>query len=443
MQFEFAAPSGRDTDNRTANTARLLNMYRESAGDGSIWCRSMPGMTQFATTAKVFCRAMAEVDDEIYVAQGGTLFQITSGGSAVTLGAIVDDVETSISGNNGNVTVVAGGVYYVWDGATLTQPTGGAFSTFGDVTFFAQLTILTEDGGRRVQWSGLADPTSLGALDFATTEARDDKILRVMPVGSALWFLKDTSIEPWYSTGTGVAATPGATIERGLKSRNLAVQIPGGAFFVGDDNNVYIGNMGGLQDISITAVSVAIADGTPERVFYFESLGNKFCALIFGDRPAWVYNTLSGEWCERAQGVLLGAWDAKACVKALGTWYVGTDSGPVATLGRTNQDFGATMIRRIISRTIEQDGKRFTIPQVQVRTKVGVFDAAPELGMRMSNTFGLTWQVDRTDAPQTLGELGEYLNRTIFRRLGSYRQATMELTLSTTDDVTISSVAYV
>tara|TARA_R110000824_G_C15174474_1_gene673192 strand:- start:104 stop:1426 length:1323 start_codon:yes stop_codon:yes gene_type:complete len=440
MQFEFAAPSSQDVDNRSANTARLLNMYREDAGDGAIWLRSLPGMTQFADTQAIFCRAMAEVDDEIYVVQGGTLFKITPGGSAVTLGAVTDSAATSISGNNGNVTIVAGGTYYVWDGATLTTPVGGAFSDFGDVSFYGQLTILTETGGRRVQWSGLADPTSLGALDFATTEARDDNILRVMPVGSSLWFFKDTSIEPWYASGFGVAATPGATIERGLKSRNLIAGMPGGVFFVGDDNVAYMGSMNGLQPISITAVSVAIANGNPERAFYFESLGNAFVALIFADRPAWVYNTKTGEWCERAQGVNLGAWDAKACVKALGTFYVGTDSGLVATLGRTNQDFGATMTRRIVSRTIAQDGVRFNVPKVQVTTKAGFYGPAPSIGMRMSNTFGMTWQVNRT---QSLGELGEYLDRTMFRKLGRYRQATMELTLSTDDDVTISAVAYV
>jgi hypothetical protein len=440
MQFEFAAPSALDTANRSANTARLLNMYREDAGDGAIWCRSLPGMTQFATTGSVFCRAMAEVDDEIYLVQGGTLFQITTGGVAVTLGAVTDSANTSISGNNGNVTVVAGGTYYVWDGTTLTTPVGGAFSDFGDVSFFAQLTILTENGGRRVQWSALADPTSLNALDFATTEARDDHILRVMPVGSSLWFFKDTSIEPWYATGTGVAATPGATIDRGLKSRNLITQMPGGVFFVGDDGNTYMGSMNGLQDISIAAVSVAIADGEPERAFYFESRGQSFVALIFAERPAWVFNTTTGEWCERAQGLMMGPWDAKACVKALGTFYVGTDTGPVATLGRTNQDFGATMTRRIISRTVQQDGQRFNVPKIQVTTRVGFFDVEPEISMRMSNNFGLSWGLYRQ---QGLGERGEYLNRTIFRRLGRYRQATMELTLSTTDDVTISAVAYV
>ena len=440
MQFEFAAPSALDLSNRSANTARLLNMYREDAGDGAIWCRSMPGMTQFATTSLVFCRAMAEVDDEIYLAQGGMLFQITTGGAAIALGAITDSENTSISGNNGNVTVVAGGTYYVWDGATLTQPSGGAFSDFGDVSFFAQLTILTERAGRRVQWTSLADPTTLNALDFATTEARDDKLLRVMPVGSALWFFKDTSIEPWYATGTGVAATPGATIDRGLKSRNLIAQVPGGVFFVGDDSNTYLGSMNGLTPITIEAVATAIADGVPERAFYFESLGQTFVALVFGDRPAWVYNTKTGEWCERAQGNLLGPWDAKACVRARGIFYVGTDSGPVATLGRTNRDFGGTLVRRIVSRTVVQEGLRFNVPKIQVTTKVGFYDPAPTIGMRMSNTFGKTWKIERTG---TLGELGDYLDRTIFRRLGRYRQATMELTLSTEEDVTISAVAYV
>jgi hypothetical protein len=439
MQFEFAAPSALDTDNRSANTARLLNMYREPAGDGAIWCKSLPGMTQFTDMARNDCRAMAEVGDEIYVVQGGYFYRVTSAGGLVLLGFVVDDVETTISSNNGNVTVVAGGIYYVWNGTTLSQPVGGAFSVFGDVTFFAQLTVLTEEGGRRVQWSGLADPTSLDALDFATTEARDDVILRTMPVGSALWFFKETSIEPWYSLGTGLAALPGATIDRGLKARNLLAQIPGGAFFVGDDNTVYLAGNNTIDRISNVAVETAITEGDPSRTLYFEDEGNKFCALIFNQRPAWVYNIITGEWCERTQGVDIGPWDAKASVKVLGIFYVGTDAGLIATLDRSNQDLGAVMVRRIVSRTVQSDGNWFTLPRVQVTSRIGFFDDEPQLAMRMSRNFGLSWQLHRQ---QGLGDRGEYLNRTIFRRLGQYRQATMELTLSTTSDVNISAAAF-
>jgi hypothetical protein len=439
MQFEFAAPSALDTDNRSANTARLLNMYREPAGDGAIWCKSILGMTEFADTGRTACRAMAEIGDEIYVAQGGRLIRVTAAGAVVTLGGINDDVETTISSNNGNVTVVAGGIYYVWNGTTLTQPTGGAFSAFGDVTFFAQFTVLTEDGGRRVQWTGLADPTSLDALDFATTEARDDSILRTMTVGSALWFFKETSIEPWYSTGAGLAALPGATIERGLKSRNLIAEIPNGAFFVGDDNTVYLAGGGTIDRVSNVAIETAITEGDPTRALYFEDEGHKFCALVFTSRPSWIYNIITGEWCERAQGVDLGPWDAKACIKVLGTFYVGTDAGLIASLSRNNQDFGSTMVRRIVSRTVQNDGNWFTLSKVQVTTRIGFFDAEPQIAMRMSKNFGLSWQIDRQ---QGLGERGEYLNRTIFRRLGQYRQATMELTLSASADVTISASAF-
>ena len=439
MQFEFAAPSALDTDNRSANTARLLNMYREPTGDGAIWCKSLPGMTEFADTARTACRAMAEIGDEIYVAQGGRLIRITAAGTVVTLGVITDDAATTISSNNGNVTVVAGGTYYVWNGVTLTTPVGGAFSDFGDVTFFAQLTVLTEASGRQVQWSGLADPTSLDALDFATTEARDDNILRTMPVGSALWFFKETSIEPWYSLGTGLAALPGGTIERGLKSRNLISQIPNGAFFVGDDNTVYLAGNNTIDRISNVAIETAITEGEPSRALYFEDEGHKFCALIFTGRPAWLYNIITGEWCERAQGVDIGPWDAKACIKVLGTFYVGTDAGLVASLSRNNQDLGGTMVRRIVSRTVQNDGIWFTLPKVQVTTRIGFFVTEPQLAMRMSKNFGLSWQIDRQ---QGLGDLGEYLNRTVFRRLGQYRQATLELTLSTDSDVNISASAF-
>lgn len=438
MKFEFAAPSSLDTDNRSANTARLLNMYREPAGDGAIWCKSLLGMKLFANTGKVFCRAMAEVAGRIFVAQGGFLFRLSAAGSVQNLGAINDDESTTISSNNGLVTIVAGGAYYVWDGTTLTQPETGAFSDFGDVTFFGQLTILTERNGRRVQWSGVADPMTLDGLAFATTEARDDNILRVIPVGAALWFLKQTSIEPWYQSGADIAAVPGATIDRGLKSRSLAVQIPSGVFFVGDDGRAYVGG-GSIEGVSNPAVETSIAQDEAIRTFYFEDEGHKFCAIVFRGRPSWVYNLATNEWCERSEGNLFGPWTARASVKSDGVFYVGTETGAIATLERVNSDFGMTMPRRIISRTVENEGRRFTLSGVQVVTRAGFFDIAPQIYMRMSKDFGMTWGADRQ---KSLGERGEYLTRTVFRRLGQYRQATMEITVSDPVDVNVKSEVY-
>lgn len=435
MAFEFAAPSALDADNMSANTARLLNMYREPAGDGAIWCKSLLGMTQFADTGTVFCRAMAEIKDEIYLAQGGSLFRITSAGVPVLLGAINDSPETSISGNNGNITVVAGGVYYVWDGTTLTTPTGGAFEDFGDVSFFGQLTLLTERNGRRVQWSGVANAEALSGTNYATTEARDDINLRVMPVGSSLWIMKQTSIEPWYQSGEGIAAVPAATIDRGLKARNLAVQIPSGVFFIGDDNQAYLG-AASLDAVSTTAVNTSISQSDAVRVLYFEDEGHKFCAIIFSDRPALLYNLSTGEWCERAEGNDLLTWTARACVKANGSFYIATEAGMVARLERTNADLGRVMLRRIISRTFNAGGARFSIAKAHVQTRVGFFDVAPLIGVRMSKDFGMTWGDNRQ---LSLGERGEFLTRTIFRRLGQFRQATMEITLSDAVDVNIKA----
>jgi hypothetical protein len=97
-----------------------------------------------------------------------------------------------VSGNNGDVLIVAGGKYYRWDGTTLDQPTVGAFSDFGSVDFVGGYTMLTELGGRLFQWSALANSDSLPGLNFASAEARDDAIIRGVAINRNYWIFKSS-----------------------------------------------------------------------------------------------------------------------------------------------------------------------------------------------------------------------------------------------------------
>lgn len=435
---EFVGQSRSDADHRQGETSRLINCYREPM-EGGHRIKSVPGTTLFADIDAVFMKDMAEIGGEIYTVCGGTLFGVSSTGSIANIGSVTDG-DATISGNNGKVTVAAGGVYYVWDGTDLTTPTGGAFTATGSVEFIGQTTVMTEKDGRRFQWSAVADPTTINALDFATAEGRDDDILRAVVINGNLWLMKEKSCEIWYQSGVGFTRIAGGVLDTGLKAFGLVAKFDGGAFFVGDDGVAYITNGAGLQPVSTTAVETDISQGSARRCFYYEDEGHKFCVIQFSDRFAWVYDLATGEWHNRASGTELNPWRVVAAVKAFGYWHVGGDLGNILRLGRTNADDGAVLVRKMTSRTL-LTGQYQTISRFEVLGRSGEVDISgrePAVMLRVSKDRGKTWGAEKW---RTFGAIGDYDKRVVWRALGRARQFTVELTITDPVELPIQSQA--
>jgi len=491
VSLTFAGQSARDQDNEQGNSGRLINCYREPlppGGKSTHAIKSVLGMTEFVTLPDLHVRDMTFLGSSFYVLVSDTLYSIGQAGTATALGTTVSAEGAQIFGNktlaNQNVCVVSDGRYFVWDGSTMSEPTSGAFSAFGSGDFLSGYVLLTEEDGQRLQWSDLADPTSLPGLNFATMEGRDDNNLRVMAIGGRAWIMKERSIEVWYPTGqagaNAFARMTGAVYDIGLKSKRLAAKFNGGAFFVGSDGIVYLTDGATRQPISSSAVETAIRYSDPTTCFSYTDEGHKFCVIKFSDRPAWCYDIATGEWHERANGFGNDLWNAEASAKAWGDWYVGSITGKIDKLSRTNEDNGAAMVRRIVSSTLYNEGKRFRIPKLEFTGRVGRFDQSsfttyvdtimdredgtpipyeydalvledadyweingeytrePQIMVRLSKDNGQTWGPERT---RDIGRQGEYRQRIVLRSLGQFRQATAEVTTSDPIDFTMDANA--
>ena len=346
-ELQFFGQSVEVGNSRWGGTSRLINLYSQPIGNRRV-LRTVIGSEDFSSPSGLFCRAMAEVSGRLYAVFGPTLYEIEHDGTATSKGTVSNDRDCCISGNNGEVTVTAGGNYYVLTGSSLESPDDGAFSAYGSVGFFNQYTILTEKDGRRVQWSQPADAKTLDGLDFASAEARDDNIIRGMAVTPEYWIFKEQSIERWGAGGAGgISVIPGAVIEKGLKSFRLVSAIPNGAVFVGTDDVVYLAGGGALQPISTAGVSYSLSNESPESVIYYEDEGQQLCAVTFSDRPAWVFSLATREWHERASGNGLKAWEARRAVAAYGSYFIGTDANGIKRLVRTNKDGSDVIVQHV------------------------------------------------------------------------------------------------
>lgn len=439
---EFVGQSSRDDDNASSNTSRLVNVYREGTGDGKKVLKSVLGMEPHVVLGGVFVRAMTAVGPHIYALCGGRLWRIAADGSLDDLGAVDDSEDASISSNGGDVTIASGGKYYLWDGSALTQPATGAFTDFGSVCYGSRYTILTERNGRRFCWSDLADPATLPGLNFSEADGQDDDILRAMLINGALYFLKTQSHEIWYVTGeagaSAFARTSGGVREVGLASVSLIAQFTGAAFMVGSDGRAHLVSGGALQPISTPAVETAIKLSEPKYCLTYDDEGHTFCAIVFGDRAAWVYDVATGEWHERAEGASLGPWSASCAVKLGSRWFVGRDGGEVSQLGRRNRDGEKPLVREATSKTLENDGQRFVLSEFELIPRRGYSDGV--MSIATSRDFGATWTAWKE---RRVGPVGNHAGRVIWRGLGQFRQCTVKVRWTDPADMSLSSSARV
>jgi hypothetical protein len=440
-QVQFVAQSGFDPDNIAAATGRLVNVYPEPTVEGDTVLKSVFGMSDHVELDGVFVRAMATINGVLYAACNGQFVSISVDGSVSVIGAVDDSIDCSISGNNGDVTIVSGGKYYVWDGVTLTQPTPGNFTDFGSHDFIANYTVLGQRGGNQIQWSGLG-LTTLPALNFASADGIDDEIVRVLNINGVMWVLKERSREIWYHTGeTGVDAfqrMTGGIQDVGLAGFGLVAKIPGSAFLVGSDGRAHIVSGYSLQPVSTPPVETAIKTMGPEYCLTYEDEGHTFCAIVFKDAPAWVYDIATGLWHERAEGVDLNPWTASVTAKAHGRWYVGRDTGAVSILSRSNSDGDTPLAREVTSSTLRMDGKRFTAREFEIFPRQGFATGTVEL--RTSKDGGITWG---TAKAKQIGPTGNYGNRVIWRNLGQARQLTARLRITDPIEVPILTTGRV
>lgn len=445
MKVQFAGQSARDADNPAANPSRLINAYFEPmvpGGRSGGVLRAVPGMADFATINGVFARAMAERNGEILAIIGENLHRITTDGTVSLIGDVdaTDDI-VGLDKSTGYAVAVAGRKYWHWDGTTLTTIVSGNIPNPASIAYLGGYVIVSEYDERTFGWSALADPTTWSGLDFASAEITDDPIVRLVAFKDALLIFKRSGFERWAVTGLAgpdaFQRIGGAQEEPGLAAYGLIVTFPNGLSYVGSDGKVHVV---GIGPISTPPVEVAIEKKQPLRMFYYEQRGHGMICLVFRDTAAWCYDTATGEWHEREEN---GApWTARASVKVGSSWYVATDAGQIAKLSAPCLDFGSPMVRRFISRTLEApNSQRFTVASVEAFPRVqgdiqGDGDWSEAKVTLRTSRDGVTFGPPKD---RGVGGAGEYETRLVWRALGQFRRATVELSISSASDIPLLS----
>ncbi len=454
-KVNFATESALAGDNPGVTAQRLVNCYASPTSVGArspFVLRSVLGYSglAFSKLGNYDLVAALGGPDYLYTVASGRLSEVSSTGSVALLGSVGVDDETVMARTEGGVAIAAAGNYYLWDGSTVTQPLGGAFTNEGSVAFMDQYTVISEEGGRRVEWTELADPATRNASHVKVKEGRPDNVVRLLSAQGRLWVLGETSSEIWYNTGEAGALAfervPGGVIDTGLLGKTLCMDYQNSVFLVGDDRVVYRASGLSFEPMSTTAVNRAIEEEAPTHIFAYEDRGHKFVCVRFANRPAWCYDLATGGWHERSSGEDFGGWDIVATSQSYGKWLAANSSADIEHLTRSNYDRLEPLRRVMVSLPLDVGGKYVSVSVLEFRIQGGLdaitegldMDAEASAMLRVSRdggaTFGLEKQVN-------IGRLGEFGRRARFRGLGRSDQWTFELAISDKAELPVESLA--
>jgi hypothetical protein len=312
--------------------------------------------------------------------------------------------------------------------------------------------VHTVPGTGQFQISGLNDLT-YDALDVATAEGRPDNLVMVASVNRHLWLFGEQTTEVWWNSGNPdfpFERIEGAFLEMGTAAAGSCVRVARSVAWVGSDENGKgtVWHAQGLTPVRISTHAVEHALAGCSRLseasaFGYQQGGHEFYQLsVPGNHDqneaggTWVYDFSTGLWHERSYLNSTGEEPHRAWVgaAAFGEVVVGDrEDGRLYTYDLAYYLDGTRPIRRMRQAPhVSQDEKRIRYHALELQAEPGVGlvtgqGSAPLVYLSWSDDGGHTWSNEHA---ASLGAMGQYKNRCIWRRLGVGRDRVFRVTTS-------------
>lgn len=423
--------------------AVLVNCYAEKADgdkldDFALW--PTPGLTQWANVGTGPHRASIVCAGILYVVSGGTLYSVASDGTETALAGIPGTGPVRIACNYTDVCIAANGTGYVWSGGSLTAPVPFDVS---DVIFADGYILWVVKDSEQFIISGLDNATSYDPADIAAAEGAPDNIIGVINDHRDIQFYGGATTEIFYNSGAAdfpFERQGNAFIERGTLDRDSLVKMDNTVYFVGDDRIVYTLTGYQPQRISTHAIEYNLRTATYARGFTYSEEGHKFYVLEV-DSGTFVFDVATGAWHKR-QSWGSTWWRCNGAVNAYGqTLLTDRNDGRIyiPSLDEFTED-GDIIAVEITLPTLEYNRQRVTMYAFEATIETGAGDAAtpdPQIALTYSDDGGHTWS---NEMWRSMGLVGEYRHRAIWRKLGQFRVRQMRLRI--TDSVRRLVISY-
>lgn len=417
--------------------AKLVNAYSQaSEGDKAdgFMVMAIPGLDVFANVAAQAVRGVHEMAGTLYAVIGTTLYSVSSGGTPITIGTIGGSLPVQMADNGAQLAIQGGALNnqgYVYSGGTLY--TGIAnLPPVSNVIYINGYFVWSVFESDQFIISALTDGLVYDPLDVATVEGDPDNIVGMINSHNQILFCGAETIEPWDNTGNAdfpFERSGAAFIERGILDRNSLVKIDNSVHFVGNDKIVYRLNGYDTLRISTYAIEFHIASASYYRAFTYTQEGSKFY-LLNTNLGTFGYDMSTTAWHERRS---LGLDNYRVGCSA--ECYGQTIQGDAYTglLYIPNLDSytenGTEIPVELEYPSIQTDRLKATLYSFELQCETGVGNPAdpnPGVILQYSRDGGRTYSAE---LERSLGAVGAYLTRCIWRIGVSFRQLQIKIKL--------------
>lgn len=405
---------------------------------------SRPGLTlfyDFNSSSPV--RGMLAVDTLLYVVQGGTFWEITAAGAATNRGTLsTTSGFVGMAYNHAGVVMVTDGTngyYYTMSSTTFATITDASYNDDAStvISHDGYFIVPKPDSGEFYLSSlDATDPTnSWNALDFATAEKSPDNLVRLFENNTDIMLCGTETIEFWNNTGSGTppySRITGGVIEVGLAAKwsiskfgesevmMLASNAAQGDVFVAKFNGFNFEDVTGTELADTINKYTTVSDATG---FSYSKQGHHFYQLNFPtEGKSWLYDKRTNVWSELNYGALGARHLGELGETFNGKYYVSDYNVGKIYLVDTEaySDDGEPIVRQITSKHLF-DEKQIRISRLRLDVRTGSTElqtgqgSDPVVMLSVSHDGGNSWGNEHN---ASLGAVGEYSQRVIWRRLG-------------------------
>jgi len=431
---------------RSVNAAdnRMVNLFPEIVPEGGkepAFLQRAPGLVLLLTAGTGPIRGLWQFGGYGYAVSGNTLYQIDTNWIATAKGSVGGGGPVSMADNGTQLFIAANPDGYIYNAATdvFQQITDPDFPGAGTVGYLDGYFIFNEPNSQKIWVTSLLDGTSIDPLEFSSAEGNPDNVVAIFVDHREVWVYGTNSTEVWYDAGLldfPLARIQGAYNELGCAAPYSIAKMDNQIYWLGKDARgqgmVFraSGYMG--QRISTHAIEWQLQQYTDlsDAVGYtYQQDGHSFYVLNFPSADTtWVFDVATGAWHERASfsngefnrhrgnsqmffngETVIGDYQNNKIYKFDLDVYA--DDGAIQKWLRSWRALptGANNLARTIQHSLQLDCET----GVGLNTGQG---SDPQVMLRFSDDGGHTWSNEHW---KTMGAIGRYGKRTIWRRLGA------------------------
>ena len=403
-----------------------------------------------ATAGAVITGAISGTTLTVSAVSSGTLAAgMTIQGAGITANTIITALGTG-TGGVGTYTVnfsqtISSITMYGLNWSVLPS-TDGAFTGGTNVDIVDNYFVYNRPDTQQFGASAVLSPIS-PALSFASKDGAPDDLVTLIVDHREIYLLGETSSEVWVDQGTSpfpFQRIPGTSTQHGIAAP-FSVSRLGNSFAYLSQNNrgtAQIVQMNGYvpQRISTHAVENSLTGQniTDAVAWTYQLEGHEVYVISFPSiQLTWCYDIASAMWHKWLYTNNLGQYERCRgnCAAVFQGYVLVGDyaNGKIYHLDKniyTDDGQNVRRLRRAPHLVADFQREYFDELQIQFQPGVGLSTGTgedPQAMLRWSNDGGSTWSNEHWTS---IGRMGKYTNRAIWRRLGTARDRIFEVSVS-------------